>query len=195
MEKLKSFVGAVIGFVRSNRILSIGIAAVILTPTIMAFFSGDTVTRDYSKFEAYSFKQTHGLGFCGDPDRPYSANIVHLADGTLGFSHSVLVLAGTDPEQCEGGTATNEGCFRPEEQPQRQLSQIEADQVAAVFAQTTYHKSPDPICREYGIDPCMIERHAWDGEELSDYICASNRLSAEQDAKLQDLLIDLQSGG
>ena len=197
MKKLSVLAGALIRFARRKPVLSLGCGALAIALVLVAttLFSADNVTRDFSAFETYEFKQTHGLGFCSDPDRPHSAKITRNADGTMAFSHALLALAGTDPEQCDGGVATDDGCLRPNDQPPRQLSPQEADQVTAVFAQTTYHRRPDPLCREYGIDPCMIERHVWDGKELSDFLCGSDRLTGEHDTRMRDLLIDLKSGG
>jgi hypothetical protein len=197
MEKLKARIGVIMRFARGNRIVSLAIVviAIVSGRALATFFTGDIVTRDYSQFTTYEFKQTHGLGFCADTDRPHSAKITRGSDGTLAFTHAVLALAGTDPNNCDDGFAADEGCFHPVDRPERLLTQLETDRVAAVFAQTTYHKRPDQMCREYGIDPCMIERHNWDGAEISDFICANDRLSAEHDTKMRDLLIDLQGGG
>ena len=155
---------------------------------------GEVTTRDYSTFQTYQFGQTPGLGFCASKDRVFSAEITRATDGTMTFDHSVLVLAGPDPEQCEDGVAAQEGCLRPKPQPTRTLSRQEADHVSSVFADVKYYKRPDSICRQLAIDPCVIERHSWDTEELSDYICGANRLNEDQGTDIRQLLSQLRDG-
>ncbi|WP_127748993.1 hypothetical protein [Parasedimentitalea marina] len=110
----------------------------------------------------------------------------------MAFVHSVLVFSGPDPEQCEDGVAAQEGCLRPKPQPSRTLSSQEASQVSAVFADVDFYKDPDPICREIAIDPCVIERHSWDADELSDYICGADRLGEDQRTDIRELLSSLR---
>ena len=123
----------------------------------------------------------------------FSAEITKAADGTLEFAHSILMVAGPDPEQCDGGVAAEEGCLRPQAQAIRPLDKSETDQVNAVFAEVTYHRKPDQICRELAVDPCMIERHAWDARELSDYFCGADRLTDNQRTDIRKLLTGLRS--
>lgn len=155
---------------------------------------GEVTTRDYSTFQTYQFEQTPGLGFCASKDLVFSAEITRAADGTMAFGHSVLVLAGPDPEQCEDGVAAQEGCLRPKPQPSRTLSSQEAEQVSATFADLDYYIGPDPICRQLAIDPCVIERHSWDADELSDYICGADRLGDDQRNDIRQLLSQLRNG-
>ena len=166
-----------------------------LTLTLAGCLIGGLTLRDYSSFQSYQFKQTPGLGFCGDIDRVFSAEISRDADGAMTFAHSILTVAGRDPTQCDGGVAAEQGCLRATAQATRLLSQQEADRVAAVFSNVKFHKNPDPICRELAVDPCLIERHSWGDTELSDYICGADRIGDEQKAQLRNLLTDLRSGG
>ena len=168
----------------------LGLVGVALT--LAGCFPGSITTRDYSTFQSYQFQQTPALGFCADKDRVFSAEITREADGSMAFAHSVLVLAGPNPEQCENGVAAQEGCLRPKSQPTRTLSSQEADQVTAVFADVNFYKRPDSICRQLAVDPCVIERHSWDIEELSDYICGANRLNEEQGTDIRQLLSHLR---
>lgn len=165
---------------------------VFLTLTLAGCLPGFITTRDYSTFQTYQFQQTPGLGFCADKDRVFSAEITHETDGTMVFAHSILVLAGPNPEQCEDGVAAQEGCLRPKPQPTRTLSSQEANQVIAVFAEMKFYKRPDRMCRQLAIDPCVIERHSWDTEELSNFICGANRLNDEQGTDIRQLLSQLR---
>ncbi len=157
-------------------------------------FPGGVTSRDYSTFQTYQFEQTYGLGFCADSENVFSAKITRGIDGAMEFSHSVLALVGPNPEKCEDGFPAEQGCFHPKSQPSRMLAQQEADRVSSVFADVNYHKQPDKICRQIAIDPCMIERHAWDDNALSNYVCGSDRLSEEQSTAIRTLLIDLRDG-
>lgn len=163
--------------------------------TLAGCLPGDVTTRDYSTFQTYQFQQTPGLGFCADKNLVFSAKITREADGTMAFDHSLLVLAGPDPEQCEDGVAAQEGCLKPKPQPSRTLSNQEADQVRATFANVDFYKRPDPICRQIAIDPCVIERHSWDTHELSDFVCGADRLGEDQRADIRELLSSLRDGG
>ena len=170
--------------------LVIGIASLALT----ACFSGFLVNANYSGFTTYNFEQTPALGFCGNIETVFSAEIQRQSDGTMTFSHSTLQLDGPDPEQCEGENAVAhfEGCFRPVVQPTRSLAPDEIDQIVTLFSEIKYNRKPDPVCRELAIDPCMIEKHSWDKDELRDYICGANRISKEHKTEIHKLLSYLE---
>jgi len=173
------------------RILGLGFFALALAACLPV----GSVTRDFSAFQTYQFRQTPALGFCVNTKQVYSAEIAQKADGAMIFSHSSLVVAGQNPEQCDDGFPAEEGCMKPKDQPTRTLNQEERDRVNSVFSSVSYYKKPDPICRELAIDPCRIETHSWDSKGLSDYFCGGNRISEEQGAIMQKLLADLQAGG
>ncbi|OSQ51351.1 hypothetical protein [Marivita geojedonensis] len=151
-------------------------------------------TQDYAGFETYKFWQTPGLGFCSDPEQVFSAGLTRGLEGGMRFSHSNLVLVSDDPSQCDNGISGELGCYEPEAQPDRQLTRQEATRVSEVFAKVDYFKRPDPICKDLAIDPCVIERHAWDGDEYSDYLCGADRLSDDESSEIHKLLSDLKSG-
>ena len=84
--------------------------------------------------------------------------------------------------------------MRPEAVAPRTLSNKESELITDAFSDVNYHKRPDRICRQLAIDPCLIERHAWDAKELSDYVCGADRLSDGQRSEIRNLLANLQSG-
>ena len=171
------------------------LATALLALTLAGCFPGDLTSQDYSSFQTYSFRQAPGLGFCGDTDRVFSSQITRTDEGSMIFAASILVLAGPDPTDCEDGVAAQEGCFRPKVLPPRTLQATEASEVEAVFSKVNFHRNPMKICREIAVDPCLIDKHAWDGEELSDYVCGRDRLGEEQSTALRQLLSDLHTGG
>ena len=61
-----------------------------------------------------------------------------------------------------------------------------------MFADVTYNPQPDRRCRDMAIDPCLIERHAWDSDAFTSFICGSNRLAAPQRTLLRSLLSSLR---
>lgn len=175
---------------KTSRFLAI--AAVSLSVSGCIF--NTVATRDHANFENYTFRQTAGLGFCSNPDSVFSAEISRKADGSMTFAHTMLAPDGNDPSQCEDGVANDTACFRPKAQPDRTLNRQEAERVTSVFSSVDYFSRPDPLCRELAVDPCVIERHAWDGRELSDYFCGSDRLSDDQAREIRALLADLKAG-
>jgi len=189
----KPKIARAVAILYSRRTRTLG--AAFLTLAVAGCFSGGLTSRDYSTFQTYRFEQTAGLGFCGDKDRVFSAEISRQPDGTMAFKHSVLALAGPDPEKCEDGVAAEGGCFRPKALPSRPLNSQETDRVSTIFADVDYHRSPDRICRQIAFDPCMIERHTWDTKALSDYICGNDRLSNEKSTEISKLLSDLRARG
>lgn len=171
------------------------LATALLALALAGCFPGDLTSQDYSSFQAYSFRQAPGLGFCGDTDRVFSSQITRTDEGAMMFASSILALAGPDPTDCEDGVAAQEGCFRSKVLPPRTLRAAEANKVEAIFSKISYHRNPEKICREIAFDPCLIDKHAWDGEELSDYLCGRDRLGEEQSIALRELLSDLHRGG
>jgi len=158
------------------------------------FWSNSVTSRDLSGFETYTFGHRPGLGFCANPDALFSAQVTRAADGTMTLASEGLALAGPDPEDCEDGVPDQRGSFMPEPLGKRSLSGAEVADVTAVFTKVSFHKNPDPICRELGIDPCVIRTHVWDDLGLSDFICGSNRVSVDQAKALAGLLGRLASG-
>ena len=155
---------------------------------------GGTVSRDYTVFNTYTYKQTSGLGFCGSSDGVFAATIDRASDGTMTYAATVLRPNGKSNEACgDDEFPTETGCMVPQQQSPRTLSPTAADQVTTAFAQIAVERGPEAICRTIALDPCRIDRHTWDHNSHSDYVCSADRLAADQSQSLITLLNSLNT--
>ena len=166
----------------------------VLLGCVFAFGCGDgnpilTLTpTDYSNFSEFVFQQSHGLGFCPRRDIVYSAGIRRDSVGGYSYEATVLVEGEIGVDECVTYLWPDSLCLTTRMLPNRELDNGEVELVRSVFKGLLIDLLAEPVCRDLGIDPCLITVFTWDGQRHTDYVCSFNRLIPQQRESIVDLL-------
>lgn len=154
--------------------------------------SANLTRMDFSGFMQFAFSRTSGLGFCPPVNEVFSASIFVNADGSHLLNLSVLRegIAGLDT--CIGTVVIP--CATATHLEERTLTDDEVTAVAAAFSAVRVDDEADPICRTVAIDPCVIDKFAWDSFVVTDFECGVPRLRPDQADEIISLLEQLRSG-
>jgi hypothetical protein len=150
-------------------------------------------TLDLSGFNEFHFERTHGLGFCPPLDAVYAASL-HTLGGRYTLDMSILVEGQQAVDSCVPTLPSEVDCATIRTLPPRALTDSEIQSMREVFGAVRVFPESDAICRQFIVDPCLINTASWDTLHLQDYVCSGgNRMDADQVSSIGAFLEELRS--
>lgn len=147
---------------------------------------------DVSGFAVFDFGHFASFGYCpriGSPTR----FLLFENGGRLVRNATVLVEGTPGDPDCipDAMPAPPAACVKTMQLPERALTDEEVGRVRQVFASITLEPQRNPDCGTVAIEPCLIERFAWDTFAVTDFACGAPRLPPDQAARLDALMQSL----